>query len=323
LLAMGAGARTAEVPQDDVPGSQDSPLLPRTEDARIICYDQADDEEAVLPEARFVDFGFLKTRRIEGRVTRIAYAFPRMLSTIEIMNHYEEVLKGEGFKVVFACSGVGANGCGGFSFGEQLTQPMVEAHAGDGGDRVIDFLHPVGGDIRYVLATLDRPQGRVTLALAVARHVKRQPGMFVETVEQKPDTGPPPAVNATLIEAALRAQGRIALYGIHFAPGLSRDNKATLRPDSRPVLEQIAALLHGAPGMKLLIVGHSDGSDTLANGLSLSAAQAQAVAQALVTRWKVPAAQVSSIGVGSASPLASESDEAGRAINRRIELVLK
>jgi OmpA-OmpF porin, OOP family len=316
LLAVSTGVCAAYAPEQDVPGSQDSPLLRRTQDARIICYDQADDDEAVLPEARFVDFGFVRTRRLEGRITRIAYAFPRVLSTVEIMNHYEEELKGEGFKVVFACSG--AQGCGGFSFGEQLTQPMVEAHAGDGGDRVIDFLHPVGNDIRYVLATLDRPQGRVTLALAVARHVNRPPGMFVETVEEKPAADPGPAKNATLIAAALRAQGRIALYDIHFAGG-----KATLRPDSRPVLEQVAALLRGTPGMKLLIVGHSDGSDTLAHGLDLSAAQARAVMQALVDRWKVPAAQVTSIGVGPASPLASDADEAGRAVNRRIELVLQ
>ena len=323
MVCVPAGsAASQDVPAQDVAGSRDSLFVPRFGDATIIGYDQADDEEAILPEGRFRDFGFVATRRLEGRVTRIAYAFPRLvpdsrtLSTIAIMNHYQDVLKGAGFVTLFECSG--AEGCGGFNFGEGLTQSMVEAHASEGGNLIIDFLHPVGNDIRYVLATLDRPEGRVTLAFAVARHIGRPPGMFVETVEQPPAAPVDPAAgaNATGIAAALRVQGRIALYGFHF-----KNDQAALRGDSHALLDQLSRMLHADPAMRLIIVGHSDSSGTLAQGLALSAARAQAVQQALVTRWKVPAAQLTSLGVGPAAPLASNADEAGRALNRRIELV--
>ena len=317
LLSAGAGsARAADIPPQDAPGSHDLALLPRYQQARIVSYDEADDEEASLPEGRFENFGFARVRKLEGRLTRIAYAFPRTLSTVEVMNHYQDVLKGEGFSVAFACAG--ADGCGGFNFGELLTQTMVEAHSGDEGNLIIDFLHPVGNDIRYLLATMQRPQGRVTLALAVARHVGRQPGLFVETVEQAPDAAAAPVASATRMAAALRVQGRTVLYSIHFT-----SDRAAVRPDSRAALEQVSTMLHADPAMRLIIVGHSDGSDTLTHGTALSTARAEAVLQALVTTWKVSAAQVTSTGIGPVSPVASNADAAGRALNRRIELVLQ
>ncbi len=316
FLSIGTGLRAADIPPRDVPGSHDLALVPRYADARLISYDQAADEEATLPEGRFVDFGFSAVRKIEGQVTRIAYAFPQMLSTIEVMNHYREVLKGEGFTVAFDCAG--PEGCGGFSFGETLTQTMVEAHSGDEGNLIIDFLHPVGGDIRYLLATMERPEGKVTLALAVARHIDRQPGLFVEMVQEGPDAGAAPVTSATRIAAALRIQGRIALYSIHFLT-----DRATMKADSRPVLAQVSSVLHADPAMRLIIVGHSDDAGGIMHGTELSTARAQTVMQALIRNWKVPVEQVTSVGVGPVSPIASNASEAGRALNRRIELVLQ
>ncbi len=316
LLALAGAARAADVPAHDVAGSHDASLLPRILDARIVSYDQSDDEEATLPNGPFRNFDFTGTLKLEGRVTRIAYVFPQKLSTLAIMRRYLDMLGGAGFEIRFRCEG--SDGCGGFNFGEALTQPMAETHAGDEGNLIIDFLHPVGGDIRYVLATLDRPEGRVTLALAVARHVDREPGLFIEMVEQPSASAASPVDDAGRIEAALRAQGRIALYDIHFV-----SDRPTLRPDSRPALAQIAAMLLADPAMKLIIVGHSDASVPREAGLLLSTAQAEAVLQALGDRWKVPPAQLAATGVGPVSPIASNADEAGRARNRRIELVLQ
>jgi outer membrane protein OmpA-like peptidoglycan-associated protein len=45
----------------------------------------------------------------------------------------------------------------------------------------------------------------------------------------------------------------VALYGIHFD-----FNKATLRPDSDPVLQKVLALLNARPDLKLEVQGHTD-----------------------------------------------------------------
>ncbi len=309
-LALCHGGRAEE------PAAGDSAFLGRPAGAQLIATDQSDDDEATLPSGPYRDFGFTSTIRPEGRITRAAYAFPRSLSSIAVMNQYREMLKGAGFSIVFQCDG--RDGCGGFNFGEALTQRMVESHSGDQGNRIIDLLNPVGGDIRYILATLDRPQGRVTLALAVARSVGREPGAFLETVEQPPSSTTAPLTSAVRLAAALRAQGRVALYGIHFRP---RD--AAMLNDSRPLLGQVAAMLLADPTMKLIVVDHSDTSASIEQALPLSSARAQAIRQALINQWKVPAVQLDSLGVGPAAPIASNADEAGRALNRRVELVLE
>nr|WP_321984685.1 OmpA family protein [uncultured Lichenicoccus sp.] len=305
-----------QIPAADVAGGSDSRYLPRYDDARLLAYDTLGDEQATLPSGPFRDFGFTGVRTIDGEVTRLAYVVPRMVSSLEVMRFFRDALSGAGFTTVFSCAGAGPpDGCGGFDFGELLTQPMVEAHAGDAGGLIIDFLHPVGDDVRYVLATSDRPEGRVTLGLAVARHVGRDPGIFIETVCE-PLPSHPPAASMALIEAALRMQGRIALPELHFAPG-----KATLSAGWRPVLEQAAELMQAHPDMRLMIVGHTDDAAPLADAVALSGARAHAVMQALLAGWKIPADRLTAIGIGPAAPLTSGNDAAGRALNQRIELV--
>ncbi len=305
-----------QIPAADVAGGADSRYLPRYDGARLIAYDTLDDEQATLPSGPFRDFGFTGLRTVDGAVTRLAYVVPRTLSTLEVMRFYRDGLQGAGFTTVFSCAGAGPpNGCGGFGFGELLTQPMVEAHAGEAGGLIIDFLHPVGDDIRYVLANADRPEGRVTLALAVARHAGRDPGIFIESVLE-PSPTVQPAASTALIEAALHAQGHIALYGLHFPAG-----EATLSRGWRPVLAQAADLLREHPDMRLMIVGHTGDPVPVADAVALSDARAQAVMQALLTDWKIPADRLSATGVGPAAPVTSGDDAAGRALNQRIELV--
>ena len=317
LLAAASchGAR-ADQPASNAAKPSQSVLLGLPAGAQLIAADQSDDDEATLPNGPYRNFGFTSTVKHEGRVTRDVYAFPGMPSSIAVVNRYRDMLKGAGFDIVFQCEG--HDGCGGFNFGEALTRRMVESHPGVQGNRIIDLLHPVGGDIRYVLATLRRPQGRVTLALAVAQSVGREPGAFVETVEQPPSSGAAPPASAGQIAAALRVQGHFALYGLHFQP-----QHPTLLGQSPPLLGQVAAMLLADPAMRLIVVDHTDASEPLEQALPLSSARAQAVLQALVKRWKVPAAQLAAFGAGPAAPIASNTDEAGRALNRRIELVLE
>ncbi|WP_409364457.1 OmpA family protein [Burkholderia sp. Bp9090] len=58
-----------------------------------------------------------------------------------------------------------------------------------------------------------------------------------------------------------------------------------------------------------------------AHNADLSQKRAEAVAQALATTYKIAPARLVAKGVGSLSPVASNGDDAGRAQNRRVELV--
>ena len=102
------------------------------------------------------------------------------------------------------------------------------------------------------------------------------------------------------------------LEGIEFEFG-----KATIRPDSTPVLDDVAAKLKKFPGLRVLIVGHTDNVGDAETNLQLSKRRAEAVKQYLVDK-EVDASRIETDGKGDTDPVATNDTEEGRAKNRRI-----
>ncbi len=122
--------------------------------------------------------------------------------------------------------------------------------------------------------------------------------------------------DAAALGAGIKTEGKIAVYGITFDTG-----KADIKPSSEPALTEIAKLLKGQPALKLHVVGHTDNVAGLDLNLKLSKARAEAVVQALTTKHGIAASRLIPHGVGPVAPVASNDAEAGRAKNRRVELV--
>jgi outer membrane protein OmpA-like peptidoglycan-associated protein len=102
-----------------------------------------------------------------------------------------------------------------------------------------------------------------------------------------------------------------------FSFDLGRSN---IKSDMRPVLDQFAQGLD--PSMHVRIVGHTDntGSDAINNPLSLD--RAQSVRDYLAGRGVSPN-RVDVSGRGANDPVVSNSTEAGRAQNRRVQIYLR
>jgi outer membrane protein OmpA-like peptidoglycan-associated protein len=115
---------------------------------------------------------------------------------------------------------------------------------------------------------------------------------------------------------ALAAKGRWATQGILFATG-----KADVKPESRPVLEEIASTLAKYGDLEILIEGHTDNVGSAASNLTLSDARAAAVKAALVAGFGVDGARITTKGLGDTKPSAPNATAAGRAQNRRVEVV--
>lgn len=122
--------------------------------------------------------------------------------------------------------------------------------------------------------------------------------------------------DAAAMGGDLKAAGHVAVYGIHFDT-----NKAEVKPDSKPALEEIAKLLKADPALKLKVVGHTDMTGGFDANLKLSQARGEAVVQALVGQFGIAASRLKGYGVGSLCPVASNDTEEGKAKNRRVELV--
>jgi len=117
------------------------------------------------------------------------------------------------------------------------------------------------------------------------------------------------------VQRNLAATGRVRLNGILFD-----SDAATIRAESRAVLDEVAKLLAAEPSWKLLIEGHTDAQGEEAHNQRLSETRAAAVRDALVGRG-VSAARLRAVGFGESRPVSDNATEVGRAQNRRVELV--
>lgn len=130
-------------------------------------------------------------------------------------------------------------------------------------------------------------------------------GMAVDNASYSPEA----------MQQALKAREHYDVFGLKFGEG-----KATLESGAEPLLDDIATALKNFPDWGLRIVGHTDATgDQEANG-KLSLERAKVVAAALVDRG-IDSGRLQVAGAGPHMPIAGNDTEAGKAMNRRVELV--
>lgn len=126
---------------------------------------------------------------------------------------------------------------------------------------------------------------------------------------------PEPEESPSSIENMLARNEVAQVYGIYFL-----FNRADIRPESKRVLDEIAAALKANPTWKLRVDGHTDGIGNDAANLDLSKRRAAAVKTALVSQYGIDDSRLSTGGYGESSPQATNDTPEGRARNRRVEL---
>jgi outer membrane protein OmpA-like peptidoglycan-associated protein len=95
----------------------------------------------------------------------------------------------------------------------------------------------------------------------------------------------------------------------------------TLKPSAQVSLAKVATILELYPGLKVQVEGYTDSVGSDAYNQKLSENRANAVHDFLIKNG-VPAANVTAAGYGKADPVADNSTAAGRAQNRRVNLVV-
>jgi outer membrane protein OmpA-like peptidoglycan-associated protein len=107
---------------------------------------------------------------------------------------------------------------------------------------------------------------------------------------------------------------------VNLPDGVTFDvDSATLKPQFRTTLDQIAQNLSTYPDSLIDVYGHTDSTGSDAYNQGLSERRARTVADYLSMRG-VSAARVRSQGYGETMPVATNDTDAGRALNRRVEI---
>ena len=159
---------------------------------------------------------------------------------------------------------------------------------------------------------LDQPANPITLAFSIDQALLQAINITF------PPSAPPGAGQsgaASAMEQALNEKKPVQIYGIYFD-----FNSAAIKPESEPVLREIAAILQKNPDWKLSVSGNTDNIGDAKSNLALSQKRAAAVKDALVTRFKISPDRLVTGGYGASRPIETNDTLEGRARNRRVEL---
>lgn len=108
---------------------------------------------------------------------------------------------------------------------------------------------------------------------------------------------------------------------VNMSDVLFATNQYTLKPDAQIKLAKVSGILLTYPNIKVQVEGYTDNTGSQGYNLTLSQHRATAV-QAFLIAQGVSPENITSQGYGEADPVADNSTSAGRAQNRRVEMVI-
>jgi OmpA-OmpF porin, OOP family len=326
LSAITLNLHATDILAADLPGAKDHPLLKRFGGSEIVGYEVKRFEEYELQTSTFKRYN-LETKhrefteaplKLEGGLTRIWYEAAGDASATELIRNYQNELKAQNFQILYdsrqdPAATTWNNFLAPFSSSDIKTSRSYYV-----------FYAADKKSVRTASAKLERPEGDVYVYLTAIEwgkddatyKAKRGAYIAVDIIEVRPMTQNMVVVSADEMSRAITSSGRVALYGIFFDT-----NKADIKLESKPALEEIAKLLKKDVDLKLHVVGHTDNVGGYESNLSLSKRRADAVVAVLTKDYGVTANRLIPNGVAYLAPVAVNTTEEGRAKNRRVELV--
>jgi len=289
----------------DISGSADHSMVARFKGSTIVAQERKAFDTYVVPlgPPDRSEEKFQKQQTVEGKVLKTQYEAPAGSSALAVYRSYQTALQQAGFTTLYTCTTQQCNAAG------RTSTTFFHMRRFNGSFDDTDA---------YVLAGHE-PKNDVYVMLYVTSYGRGQHVAYLlDVVEVKPLEGGLVTVNAAALATDITAVGHAPVYGIYFDTG-----KAVVKPESKPVLDEIAKLLRNQPELKLHVVGHTDNVGQVASNMTLSKQRADAVVAALVSQYQIAAARLQSGGVGSLSPVATNRTEEGRAKNRRVELACR
>ena len=253
----------------------------------------------------------------EGRVTRTFYKYEGEERTYsEVYKNYRDALKAEGFELLG--EGISVDRKGSAIGSRQWMEVTFRANPATKPGAVGTMFSGTSssGGAGAVVAKKERAAGIAYVVVYVEQHSKSYIGTLVDIVEVEAAETGLVTVDAEALGSDIEEYGRVVLSGIVFD-----FDKATLRPQSKAALDAIAGYLSDNPKKSFYVVGHTDSKGSFSYNRKLSSDRARAVADALKMDYGIASDRLEPHGVGPLVPTFSNSSDAGRDKNRRVELV--
>ncbi|MGY0039822.1 OmpA family protein [Pedobacter sp. NJ-S-72] len=109
---------------------------------------------------------------------------------------------------------------------------------------------------------------------------------------------------------------------VKFDSGILFDfDSANLKVNAKDNVKSLAGSLEKYPDTEIKVIGHTDSKGTETYNMSLSERRAASV-KAYAVSQGVPSSRLTTVGKGFSEPIADNATDAGRAANRRVEIVI-
>lgn len=282
LLALSlAATATANAEDGQVP---EHPIVKHYPGATIDSAEMREFDAADVVTGYDAGSGTVTVEGLEGKVYKYVYYNDPQSSPLQVVRNYENALRDAGFRTIAVVRG------------DKVEVPNVGS-----------------GDVfgAFVLDRPGSPRIHVNVKGTTDTTYVWSELLIVEVQAMEQDY----VAGAGELYDSLAKSGRVTVNGVQFDTG-----KATLQPTSERVLAEVRTLMEQHASMRLRIEGHTDNVGQPAANQALSEARATAVKAWLVAAG-IGSGRMETAGFGDTRPVAANDGDAGRALNRRVELV--
>lgn len=248
-------------------------------------------------------------RDLEGYLRRQFCVAPEGRSALEIMRNYHAAIEGMGGTVLYSTRDARSVEIDEKKLTDYLFQHRV------GHTRNEHYMSFPRGIREYLAGRISTADADVYVVIAAGEGFRGRPVFDLITLEAEPMQVD--KVTLDMLAEGLALHGRVPVYDIFFDTG-----SATIKDESTHALEVIAEYVKNNPSQRFLVVGHTDNVGGLEMNMELSQNRAKSVVEKLVSALGLNATQLKPMGVGPAAPLATNATDEGKALNRRVEIVL-
>jgi OOP family OmpA-OmpF porin len=179
---------------------------------------------------------------------------------------------------------------------------------------VISFAQPNAKDPRAAKGAGINREEETKGAVTNQQIAKLGHGIYVDAAEILDDRG----AMQSFVNEVFCAREKIILRGIQFD-----FDKYNIKPEYEPILDEAVDQLKKwvYPDYKLVINGHTDAKGTAEYNMPLSEKRAKSILDYFAAKG-IPSSKMKAVGHGFKEPIADNTTEEGRALNRRVELDL-
>lgn len=305
--------------QKDIAGSKDHPLISRYPGSVILYFDEQDYTQYSIATGPVTGYKTISEwKNVEGKFTRLYYELEDNTTITQIFTNYQKAMEKAGFEILakglFKDRNVAKEVGGGSWLGTFYEKNSFPANSiilmGAGSS--------TSGGTCFIAGKLVKGGGAAYVIVAGKEYSDKKKIYMIDIIEETKMEDDLIKISADEMLKGIKAEGKIALYGIYFD-----FDKSDVKPESEPTLKEIATLLLKDPKLNIYIVGHTDMKGSLDYNVTLSKKRAESVVKELTTKYGIIKNRLTSDGVGPLAPVSTNETEEGRKLNRRVELVAK